>query len=162
MSRICSSRKEKLKSSRRSCEYSRMMSSLSSMRPSIRENSCHPAEILSMVRKPCPVSETTVDFFVKLVPYCKQIFQLSHFGPLRDPCALCQRLHVHNPILTSPSGMVQNTPSSLPSTGRAVFVGCFLWYLQQALFRRRAHITQHPFLRTGKVQRTVHDNHRVC
>ena len=80
----------------------------------------------NLVYGPETITETTLDLFLKLVPYCEQFFQLPHLGPLRAPRPLCQRLYVHNPNLTSPSGMVQKTPSSLPFTGRAVCVIYFV------------------------------------
>ena len=63
----------------------------------------------NLVYGPGTITETTLDFFLELVPYCEQLFQLPHLGPLRAPRSLCQRFHVPSttPIFTSPSGMVQ-------------------------------------------------------
>ena len=74
----------------------------------------------NLVYGPETITESILDLFLKLVPYCEQLFKLLHLGSLRAPRPLCQRLHVNNPHLTSPSGVVQKTPSSLLFTGRAV------------------------------------------
>ena len=69
------------------------------------------------------ITETTLDFFLKLVPYCEQLFKLPHLGPLRAPRSRCQRLHVHNAhfYLALRHGS-NKAPSSLPFTERAVCV----------------------------------------
>ena len=113
----------------------------------------------NLVYGPETITEATLDLFLKFVPYCEKLFQLPHLGPLRAPRSLCQRIHVYNAhfYLVLRHGSNQ-APSSLPFTGRAVFVRSPATI---SLFRRRAHVTLHPFLRTGIVQRTVRDNYRV-
>ena len=77
----------------------------------------------NLVYGPETIAETTLDFFLKLVPYCEQLFQLPHLCQLRAPRSRCQRLHVHSAhVYLALRHGSNKAPSSLPFTGRAVFV----------------------------------------
>ena len=86
----------------------------------------------NLIYGPETITETTLDLFLELVPYCEQLFQLPHLDSLRAPRSLCQRFHVHNAhfYLALRHGS-NKAPSSLPFTGRAVFVVCPASYLPQ-------------------------------
>ena len=126
----------------------------------------HPVELVlscrNLVYGPETITETTLDFFVELIPYCEQLFQLPHLGPLRAPRSLCRRFHVpvHNAhiYLTLRHGS-NKASSSLPFTGRAVF---HIYISPASSLPQNSPRHQHSLLRTGIVQRTVRDNYRVC
>ena len=75
----------------------------------------------NLVYGPETITETTLDLFLKLVPYCGQLFQLPHLGPLRAPRPLCLHVHDAHFYLALRHGS-NKAPSSLPFTGRAICV----------------------------------------
>ena len=88
----------------------------------------------NLVCGPETITETTLDFFLELISYCEQLFQLPHLGPLRAPRSLCQLflVPVHNAhIYLNLRHGSSKAPSSLPFTARAVFVISPASYLPQ-------------------------------
>ena len=110
----------------------------------------------NLVYGPETMTESALDFLFELVPFLRAALQALACWPAESsPLSLPTPSRPQRPFLRRPQAWFKKAPSSIRFTGRAVFV-------ISPASSRRAHVTQHPLLRTGKVQRMVPENYRVC